>query len=125
ISPGIDWISRVASKTFSPYLRSRRGSILRTMIVARELRKSFGTLTAVDGVSFEVGRGETFGLLGPNGAGKTTTINMLVGALRPDSGAVRVLVEGTEDGDPSVASVRRRIGVAPQALALYEELTCE
>src|SRR5437870_2637537 len=91
------------------------------MIVARQLRKSFGSLTAVDGVSFEVARGETFGLLGPNGAGKTTTINMLVGALRPDAGTVQV------DGvaDPTQPAHRLRIGVAPQALSLYAELTGE
>ena len=94
-------------------------------LAVRDLRKSYGATVAVDGVSFEVARGETFGLLGPNGAGKSTTINLLVGALRPDSGSVRVLIEGSDDGDPSVASVRRRIGVAPQALALYEELTAE
>jgi ABC-2 type transport system ATP-binding protein len=90
-------------------------------LAARDLRKSYGATVAVDGVSFEVPRGETFGLLGPNGAGKSTTINLLVGALRPDAGEVRI--DG--DGDPAVASVRRRLGVAPQALALYEELTGE
>jgi len=84
-----------------------------------ELRKSYGATVAVDGVSFDVLRGECFGLLGPNGAGKSTTINALVGALVPDSGAVRI--DG--DGDPSRADVRKKIGVAPQSLALYEELT--
>ncbi len=86
-----------------------------------ELRKSYGALTAVDGVSFEVARGETFGLLGPNGAGKSTTIGMVVGALRPDHGSVTV------DGetDPTRPALRRRIGVAPQSLALYDELTAE
>lgn len=58
------------------------------MIQVRGLRKAFGTTIAVDGVSFEIARGETFGLLGPNGAGKTTTIHMLVGVLRPDAGVV-------------------------------------
>src|SRR2546426_12810684 len=91
------------------------------MIRVQDLRKSYGSTVAVDGVSFEVARGETFGLLGPNGAGKSTTIHLLVGALRPDAGEVRV--DG--DGDPTVASVRRRIGVAPQSLALYEALTAE
>jgi ABC-2 type transport system ATP-binding protein len=85
----------------------------------RDLRKSYGATVAVDGVSFDVARGECFGLLGPNGAGKSTTINALVGALAPDSGEVRV--DG--DGDPSRADVRRKIGVAPQSLALYDELT--
>ncbi|HET7903929.1 MAG TPA: ABC transporter ATP-binding protein, partial [Candidatus Eisenbacteria bacterium] len=85
------------------------------------LRKRFGSVTAVDGVSFEIAAGETFGLLGPNGAGKTTTIGMIVGALGPDEG--RVSVDGEDD--PTRPALRRRIGVAPQALALYQELTAE
>jgi ABC-2 type transport system ATP-binding protein len=85
------------------------------------LKKSFGAVAAVDDVTFEVRPGETFGLLGPNGAGKTTTINMIVGALAPDSGQVRV--NGQED--PTRPEVRRSIGVTPQALALYTELTGE
>ena len=89
-------------------------------LVVRDLRKSYGGTTAVDGVSFEVSRGECFGLLGPNGAGKSTTINALVGALVPDSGEVRV-----DGADPAIAATRRRIGVAPQSLALYEELSAE
>jgi ABC-2 type transport system ATP-binding protein len=90
-------------------------------IQVHDLKKSYGTLNAVDGVSFEVARGETFGLLGPNGAGKSTTIGMIVGALRPDHGSVTV------DGetDPTRPALRRRIGVAPQSLALYEEMTAE
>jgi ABC-2 type transport system ATP-binding protein len=84
------------------------------------MRKAYGANVAVDGVSFEVARGECFGLLGPNGAGKSTTINALVGAIVPDAGEVRI-----EGADPAVAATRRRIGVAPQSLALYEELTGE
>jgi ABC-2 type transport system ATP-binding protein len=91
------------------------------MIQATDLRKSYGPLVAVDGVSFEVQQGETFGLLGPNGAGKTTTILMLTGALRPDGG--EITINGTPD--PTRLDVRRQMGVAPQALALYEELTGE
>ena len=60
------------------------------MIRLRDLRKSFGSITAVDGVSLEIARGEAFGLLGPNGAGKTTTISMIVGLLAPDAGTVEV-----------------------------------
>ena len=90
-------------------------------IIVEDLRKSYGSITAVDGLSFTVARGETFGLLGPNGAGKTTTISMIVGALRPDSG--RVVVDG--ETDPTRPAIRRRIGVAPQALALYQDLTAE
>jgi ABC-2 type transport system ATP-binding protein len=91
------------------------------MIEAKELRKRYGDVVAVDGVSFSVGRGEAFGLLGPNGAGKTTILNMLVGALLPDSGDV--LLDG--DVDPTRPSLRRRLGVSPQGLAIYEELTGE
>jgi ABC-2 type transport system ATP-binding protein len=89
------------------------------VIEARNLSKRYGQLQAVDGVSLTLKKGEAFGLLGPNGAGKTTLIHMLVGALVPDAGEVRV---GGEP-DPGRPSVRRRIGVAPQTLAIYEELT--
>jgi len=56
----------------------------------RQLRKSYGNKTAVDGISFDVGPNEIVGLLGPNGAGKTTTINMVLGVLEPDSGAIHI-----------------------------------
>jgi ABC-2 type transport system ATP-binding protein len=91
------------------------------MIEVRDLRKSYGSLVAVDGVTFEIRRGETFGLLGPNGAGKTTTIHLILGVLTPDSGSVSVN-GGT---DPTRADIRRQIGFAPQAQALYPELTGE
>ena len=91
------------------------------MIEARALEKRYGDLRAVDGVDFEIRPGETFGLLGPNGAGKTTTIHMLVGAIAPDAGSVRI--EGQED--PTRAALRRSVGMAPQDLAIYEELTAE
>ncbi len=87
------------------------------------LGKSYGANVAVDQLSFEMARGETFGLLGPNGAGKTTTISMLIGLLRPDQGTVRV---GTgQKSDPLDPSVRRSIGIAPQAVSLYDELTAQ
>ena len=89
------------------------------MVEIAGLQKSYGSLKAVDGVSFSITRGETFGLLGPNGAGKTTTISMLVGLLKPDGGTVRI--EGGED--PANAPARRRIGVSPQSLAIYDDMT--
>ena len=90
------------------------------MIRGENLRKRFGELVAVDGVSFEVRDREIYGLLGPNGAGKTTTLSMICGLLAPDAG--RVLIDGTElDRDPR--RVKRILGVVPQEVALYEELT--
>ncbi len=91
------------------------------MLRLTNLRKSFGPLIAVDGLTLDVRRGEVFGLLGPNGAGKSTTINMAVGLLAPDSGTAEL--DGI--GKPTDASVRANIGIAPQALALYEDLTGE
>jgi len=91
------------------------------MLRITDLRKSFGSLVAVDGVTLSVARGEVFGLLGPNGAGKSTTIGMAIGLLAPDSG--RVELDGA--GSPRDASTRKHIGVAPQSLALYDELTGE
>ncbi len=88
------------------------------LIQATELEKSFGEIKAVDGLSFEIKAGETFGLLGPNGAGKSTTIAMLIGLIRPDRGSVSVA-----GADPVSEKTRQQIGVAPQALSLYEELT--
>jgi ABC-2 type transport system ATP-binding protein len=85
------------------------------------LRRTFGDLLAVDGLTLEVRRGEVFGLLGPNGAGKTTTIRMICGLLRPDAG--EVLIEGLSlERDPR--GCRRRIGLCPQELVVWESLTC-
>jgi ABC-type multidrug transport system ATPase subunit len=78
------------------------------------LKKSFGTIQAVDGVSFEVRRAEAFGLLGPNGAGKTTTLKMLVGVLNPDSGTVWI-----HDGNPTSPHVRASIGIVPQGISFW------
>jgi len=91
------------------------------MVKLTHVRKTFGSIVAVDDLSLEIRRGEVFGLLGPNGAGKTTTISMAVGLLTPDSGIVRL------DGEdsPSNPASRRKIGMAPQALALYDDLTAE
>jgi len=81
-------------------------------IEVRNITKQFGTFTAVDGISFEVGRGEVFGLLGPNGAGKSTLIRMLTTLVLPTSGTA--LVDGFDVvHDPN--SVRRAIGERSRA----------
>lgn len=90
------------------------------MLVCRDLRRSFGDRIAVDGVGFEIARGETYGLLGPNGAGKTTTISMLCGLLAPDGG--EVVVAGRRI-TPSSPDAKRAIGLVPQDIALYPDLT--
>jgi ABC-2 type transport system ATP-binding protein len=84
------------------------------------LRKSFGSNKAVDGVSFRVAGGETYGLLGPNGAGKTTIISMVAGVLDVDSG--EVVVDGLEMG-PGQLVAKARIGYVPQDVALYPDLS--
>lgn len=82
--------------------------------------KRFGGRTAVDGLSFQIQRGEAVGLLGPNGAEKTTTLSLLVGLLTPDAETVAIHGKALQgDADP----VKRHIGLATQELALYEELT--
>lgn len=91
------------------------------MIEVSALRKYFGAIKAVDGVSFRIAKGEVFGLLGPNGAGKTTCLSMLVGVLTADSGTVSM----GNGGQPTQGAVRRQIGFTPQALAIYDELTGE
>jgi ABC-2 type transport system ATP-binding protein len=90
------------------------------VLECRDLRKSFGELQAVRGVSFQIAVGETYGLLGPNGAGKTTTISMACGLLEPDAG--EVVVNGERLSTRSVG-VRSAIGYVPQELAIYPDLT--
>lgn len=90
------------------------------VINVQNLRKAYGSTQAVDGVSFEVGRGEVFGLLGPNGAGKTTTVEILEGLRIPDDGEVSVL---GLDVRRNAGELKRRIGVALQTAALYPRLT--
>ncbi len=91
------------------------------MIEALGLSKRYGNLVALNDVSFEVSKGETFGLLGPNGAGKTTAIQLLCGLLKPDGGTISLAGKS----DPTLPEVRLSLGVVPQALAIYEELSAE
>ena len=90
------------------------------MIEVSDLRKSYGELVAVDGISFTAQPGQIFGLLGPNGAGKSTTIGCISGLLQPSGGQVRV-----QSFDVVRAGVesRRQLGIVPQELALYEDLS--
>jgi ABC-2 type transport system ATP-binding protein len=89
-------------------------------ITAQGLVRRFGPLTAVDGVSFEVRRGEVFGLVGPDGAGKTTIMRMLATVLRPDAGAISIAgVDAIADPE----SAKARISYMPQRFGLYEDLT--
>jgi drug efflux transport system ATP-binding protein len=89
-------------------------------IIVDGLVKRFGTFVALDGVSFDVARGEIMGFLGPNGAGKSTLIRILCGLLRPNSGQALVAgIDVTEDPD----AVRQRIGYMSQKFSLYNTLS--
>ena len=89
-------------------------------INAKNLCKSFGSVTAVDDVSITIPEGEIFGFLGPNGAGKTTTIRMMTGVLIPDAGSVYIL--GTDvNKDPLTAKLK--MGVIPENGTVYSDLT--
>jgi ABC-2 type transport system ATP-binding protein len=84
------------------------------------LTRRFGTFTAVDAISFDVGQGEVFGFLGANGAGKTTAIRMLIGLLAPSAGSARV---AGYDVATEAEMVKRNIGYMSQRFSLYEDLT--
>ncbi|HET7217771.1 MAG TPA: ABC transporter ATP-binding protein [Vicinamibacterales bacterium] len=89
-------------------------------VETRGLTRDFGALRAVDGIDLQVPQGSFFGFLGPNGAGKSTTIKCLTGLLRPSSGSMRIL--GMDPlADP--VAVKRKIGVVPEDLALFDRLT--
>ncbi len=90
------------------------------LLVCSDLRKAFGERQAVDGVSFHIARGETYGLLGPNGAGKTTSISMVCGLLERDGGAVQV---AGREVDVTAVEAKSAIGYVPQDLAIYPDLS--
>ena len=90
------------------------------IIVVNGLRKRYGSLVAVDGVSFEVAEGEVFGILGPNGAGKTTTLEMIEGMRPIDEGSATI--DGV-DVRANPREVKHRIGIQLQASAFFDELT--
>lgn len=91
-------------------------------VEVRNLTVKFGDFTAVDDISFSVGRGEIFGFLGANGAGKTTTIRVLCGLLRPTAGGANVGGAGFDAGE---MEIKRRVGYMSQKFTLYNDLTVE
>jgi len=93
---------------------------MKNAIEVNELTKRFEEITAVDGISFEVERGEVFGFLGPNGAGKTTTIRMLTGLSKPSSGKASILGFNINS---KISEIKKRIGVVPEVSNLYDELS--
>ena len=113
------FFSRPGSRSLEPREPSPEPARSGTIEV-QSLVKTFGTFTAVDGVTFTVNAGEIFGLLGPNGAGKSTLIRMLVTLLPPTKGVARV---NGFDVAKQATEVRRSIGVIPQAMTSDLELT--
>ncbi len=91
-----------------------------SLISARGLTKRFGDFTAVDGIDFDVAKGESFGLLGPNGAGKSTTMRIIAATSRRTSGTISILGRDPEEHGPQV---RAHLGVVPQQDNLDTELT--
>jgi ABC-2 type transport system ATP-binding protein len=89
------------------------------MVSVEHLRKSFGDVEVVKGITFQIPRGEFFGLLGPNGAGKTTTIGMLTGLIEPTGG--RIMIDGNDFFQNPLRS-KAKMGFVPQAFALYPTL---
>jgi ABC-2 type transport system ATP-binding protein len=93
---------------------------MRTAISVRGLTRHYGGVMAIDGISFEVGRGEVFGLLGPNGAGKTTTLECILGLGRPDQGEIAVL---GQDVISNPRAVKAKTGAVLQATGLQDKIT--
>jgi lipooligosaccharide transport system ATP-binding protein len=91
-----------------------------SLIQARGLTKKYGDFTAVDGIDFDVAKGESFGLLGPNGAGKSTTMRIIAATSRRSSGTISILGRDPEEHGPQV---RAHLGVVPQQDNLDTELT--
>ena len=90
------------------------------MISVSELKKFFGDVKAVNGISFEVKKGEVFGLLGPNGAGKTTTIKLLLGLLEPNHGAISIMGLNPETEEVQIKS---RVGYVSEEPLIFKSLT--
>jgi ABC-2 type transport system ATP-binding protein len=95
---------------------------MNNIITVKNLEKSYNEKKAVDGINFEVNKGEILGLLGPNGAGKSTIINILSTILAPNSGDITIL---GHDLKKDVKLIKEGIGIVPQDIAIYEEITAE
>ena len=98
---------------------SKASSSQSQILLAEDLRKSYGRIPALRGLSFSLKAGRVLGLLGPNGAGKTTTIRILTTILEPSSG--QFFVDGTSSEYPD--SIRRKIGVLPESLGFPKQIT--
>src|SRR5213083_2396267 len=92
------------------------------MIAVRGLTKLYGSLVAVEDLSFEVAPGEVLGLVGPNGAGKTTTLRSLVGIVRPTRGTISI---GGRDLDRDPVGAKRHLAFMPDEPRLFDYLTVE
>jgi len=100
----------------SQHLNERENIVIKVS----NLKKTFGNLTAVDNLSFDVYKGEIFGFLGPNGAGKTTSINMICGLIEPTAGEVTILGNGSR----KKTDIKTHIGFCPQENIFWPKLTC-
>jgi len=89
-------------------------------ITARGLRRTFGSVVAVDGIDLDVPTSQIYGFLGPNGSGKSTTIRMMCGLLKPTAGEITVL---GHDALAEAETVRRKLGYMTQRFSLWEDLT--
>ncbi|WP_394138627.1 ABC transporter ATP-binding protein [Cytobacillus oceanisediminis] len=93
-----------------------------TVLEVRNLQKSFGTIRAVQDISFSVNAGEVFTIIGPNGAGKTTTLEMIEGLVSPDDGEIHF---GDLSWSKNAVAIKKKIGVQPQSSAMFDLLTPE
>jgi len=98
----------------------RRKEMIESVVEVKDLKKSYGKVEALKGISFEIKGGEVFTLIGPNGAGKTTALEIIEGLRKKDSGKIRVFGMDVEKG---LSKIKPRIGVQLQHGALYEHLT--
>ena len=93
---------------------------MENVIEVKNLTKKYKKLTAVDDISFNVGKGEIIGLLGPNGSGKSTTINCLLSLIKYDKGNIKIF---GQEMNPNSYDIKKKIGVVFQEIAVFEELT--